>query len=206
MPLLPPSALCSGFTSSYLYDMNAYTVTPNPYFIGYFYDGAAGASADGSRVYGGSNGVSPAQPIAIFNSLDHSITDSPPAVAYNLSAVSVSGNASRVILQYTDVYSANLSLLGYLPSLAGVTLTSRDASKAYVFRDDAGGGGPRIDIYDLNGTLLAGAIYPLLKSVTLADDPITTSGAYVGVSMAESPDGNTVFIGGNSKILVVPVN
>lgn len=197
----------SGFTDTYLYGIANYSIVGNPYFIGYLYDGIVGASADGSRVYGGSNGVSPAQPISIFNSLDDTITDSPPAVAYNLSAVTVSSNASQVILQNTDVYSGALSLTGYLPStVPGVALASRDSSKAYVYRDDASGGGPRLDIYNLNGALQTGAVYPLLKSVSLADAPNTSAGLYNSISLVETPDGNTVFVSGNSKLLVVPVN
>jgi hypothetical protein len=199
--------LGSGFTASYLYDITDYAVIGNPYFIGYLYDGLAAASADGSRVYAGSNGVSPAQSIAIYNSLDHSITHSNSTVTYNLNAASVSGDASRVILNTTDVYSASLSITGQLPAgTGGVTLASRDASRAYVYRDDAGGGGPRLDIYNLNGALQAGALYPLLKTVTLADSPNTGAGVYNTIAMAESPDGNTVFVSGNSRVLVVPVN
>ena len=197
----------SGFTPSYLYDITDYSITGNPYFIGYLYDGLAAASADGSRVYAGSNGVSPAQPIAIYNSLDHSVTDSSATVAYNLNAASVSGDASRVILNTTDVYSGSLSITGQLPAgTGGVTLASRDSSRAYVYRDDAGGGGPRLDIYNLNGALQAGALYPLLKTVMLADAANASAGLYNTITMAETPDGNTVFVSGNSKVLVVPVN
>ena len=197
----------SGFTASYLYDITNYSIGGNAYFIGYLYDGLAAASADGSRVYAGSNGVSPAQPIAIYNSLDHSITDSSATVTYNLNAASVSGDASRVILNTTDVYSASLTITGQLPSgTGGVTLASRDASRAYVYRDDAGGGGPRLDIYNLNGALQAGALYPLLKTVMLADAPNAAAGLYSTITMAETSDGNTVFVSGDSKVLVVPVN
>lgn len=184
--------------------MTDYSLVANAYLIGYLYDGLAAASADGSRVYAGSNGVSPAQPVAIFNSLDHSITDSPTA-AYNLGAASISGDASRVVLQNTDVYSAALSITGYLPTATGgVTLASRDSSRGYVYRDDAAGGGPRLDIYNFNGALQAGAAYPLLKTVSLADAPNTSAGVYRAISMAETPDGNTVSVSGNSKVLVVP--
>lgn len=197
----------SGFTSSYLYDITDYSINGNPYFIGYLYDGLAAASADGSRVYAGSNGVSPAQQIAIYNSLDHSITDSSTTVTYNLNAASVSGDASRVILNTTDVYSASLTITGQLPlGTGGATLASRDSSRAYVYRDDAGGGGPRLDIYNLNGALQAGALYPLLKTVTLADAANASAGSYNTISMAETPDGNSVFVSGDSKVLVVPVN
>jgi hypothetical protein len=196
---------CSGFTTSYLYGIGDYSIVQAPFANGYFYDGIAAASADGSKVFIGSSGVSPPQAVVIFNSLDHSYTTSTTA-NYNLGAVSVSGNASRVILQNTDVYSGALTPTGNIPGTAGVSLASRDSSLAYVYRDDAGGGGPRLDIYNLNGALLAGATFPLLKSVSIADAPNSAAGLYYSISMAETPDGKTVFVSGNSNIVVVPVN
>jgi hypothetical protein len=103
-----------------------------------------------------------------------------------------------------DVYSGSMTLLGHLPSTAGVVLASRDSSRAYVYRDD--GSVPRLDIYDLNGALGAGAVYPLLKTVNLTDSPNAASLNYLSISLAETLDGNTVFVSGDSKIVVQPVN
>jgi hypothetical protein len=116
----------------------------------------------------------------------------------------VSGNASRVILQGVDVYSGSMTLLGHLPSTAGLALASRNSSRVYVYRDD--GNAPRLDIYDLTGPLGPGAIYPLLKTVNLTDSPNSGSQNYLAISMAETPDGNAVFVSGDSKIVVQPVN
>lgn len=90
---------CSGFTSSYLFD----ALNPSAGLAGngMLYNGI---SADGGKLYAGSNGVSPAQLVATFDALTDTITDS-ANIDYNLSAVSVSGDASRVILQDTDVNS-----------------------------------------------------------------------------------------------------
>jgi IPT/TIG domain/Viral BACON domain len=192
---------CSGFTPSYLYDLYDHSVDANSYFAGWLYNGIAAASADGSRVYAGSNGVSPAQPVKILNALSNSITDS--GAAYNLNAVTVSGNASRVILQNEVVYSRALTVTGNLPA-GGVVLASRDSSRAFVYRDD--GGQPRIVVHNLNGALLPGAVYPVLKTVALVDSPTTNAGEYLTISMAATPDDATVFVSGNRRILVVPVN
>jgi hypothetical protein len=42
--------------------------------------------------------------------------------------------------------------------------------------------------------------------VTLADSANASPGQYGIIAMAETPHGNTVFISGNAKLLVVPVN
>lgn len=195
---------CSGFTPSYLYDVlnPGAGLIENPYFVGWLNDGIVAGSADGSRLYAGTNGISAAQPVKTFDALTDTITDS--NIAYNLSAVSVSGDASRVILQNTDVYSGALVLTGYLPAgSGGVVLASRDATKAFVYRDD--GGSPRIEVYDLTLPLQTGGLYQLTKTVNLPDSPNAAAGNYQAITLAQTPDGATVFVSGDSRILVVPV-
>jgi hypothetical protein len=188
---------CSGYSSSYLYNILTYAVTSK----GSLYNGTVGGSLDGSRVYMGSNGLSPTPSVQIYNSLTSTISSGP--AAYNLNAVTVSADASRVILQNKAVYSRSLSLTGNMPT-GGVILASRDSSKAFVYRDD--GGLPRIVVHDLNGPLQAGAIYPTLKTVNLPASPNSANGTYYDISMAATPDDATVFVSGNSGIIVTPVN
>src|SRR5262249_35719877 len=64
---------CSGFTPSYLYDVTTYTIGSNPYFTGWLYDGVVAGAADGSKLFAGTAGVSPAQPVKTFNALDDSV-------------------------------------------------------------------------------------------------------------------------------------
>jgi hypothetical protein len=196
---------CSGFTPSYLFDaLNPGAgLVENPNFVGSLYDGIIAGSADGSKLYAGTNGISPAQPVKTFDALTDTVTDS-ANVDYNLSAVSVSGDASRVILQNTNVYSGALVLTGQLPAgNGGVALASRDSTKAFVYRDD--GSGPRIEVYDLTQPLQTGGLYQLAKTVNLPDSPDTAAGNYQDITMAQTPDSATVFVSGDSKILVVPV-
>lgn len=196
---------CSGFTDSYLFDAlnpNA-GLAANEYPVGTLYNGIVAGSADGSKLYAGSNGVSPAQPVVTFDALTDTVTES-ANVDYNLSAVSVSGDASRVILQNTDVYSESLGLTGELPAgNGGVALASRDSTKAFVYRDD--GGSPRIEVYDLTLPLQTGGLYQLTKTVDLADSPDAAAGTYQNIALTQTPDSATVFVSGDSKILVVPV-
>ncbi|HSK02646.1 MAG TPA: hypothetical protein VK932_15450 [Kofleriaceae bacterium] len=190
-------AQCSGFSRSYLYDIADHSLTPRTSF----YNGIVGASADGSRLYIGSNGVSPAQQVTIYNPMANTMSGS--SAAYNLNAVAVSGDASRVILQNTYVYSRALVLLGNVPP-GGAVAASRDSSRAFVYRDDAPG--PRLDIYDLNGPLQSGALYPLLHTVPLPDAANAMPGTPVSITMATTLDDSVVFVSGNRRVLVVPVN
>lgn len=160
------------------------------------YNGIAIATTDGSRVYIGGNGLSPAPEVSMYQSLDGSFTTTP--VNYNLSAISVGKDGSKVILQDTDVYSSSLVLLGNLPY--GVALVSGDSSKAYIYRDDHSQ--PRVEVYDLNGTLQLGAIYPLVNTINVA--PIlSNNGALYNVKMVESPEGKTLFLSGDLRIAVI---
>jgi len=192
---------CSGYTGSYLYNIRDYSLAANPYFQGYLYNGIVSASADGSRMYAGSNGLSPAPEVKIFNSLTDTVTAGP--INYNLFAATVSGDASRVILQNRDVYSRALTLTGNLGTGVGVALASRDSSRAFVYRDD--GGQARIVVYDLNGALLPGAVYPVSQTIILADSPNASTGTYSAISMATTHDDSVLFVSGNRRILVVPV-
>jgi hypothetical protein len=196
---------CSGgFELALVYDALNYSVTQTPYPTGDLYRGVAAASADGSKVYATSYQVSSAD-ILVFDAQTDSVTDSRVSALAN--AVSVSGDASRVILQNADVYSGALVLTGHLPSGTGgvplgVALASRDSTKAFLYRDDAPG--PRIELYDLT-VLQAGQLYQLVKTVPLTDSPDASAGTYSRISLAATPDDATVFVSGDSKILVVPV-
>lgn len=121
----------------------------------------------------------------------------------NTCAVSVSGDASHVILQNASVYSRSLTLLGNLAP-GGVAVASRDSSRAYLYRDDAPG--PRLTIYDLNGTLQAGALFPVIRTIRLPDSPNAVNGGGSVVTMTSNADDSFVFISGDRRLLVVPVN
>ena len=192
-------AACSGFSETQIYDVTAHTLDSGQYPTAYAYSGIVGGSLDGSRIYGGSNGVSPAQNIMIWNALDDSVTTGNPS--YNLSAVTVSGNASRVILQQTDVFSRSLTPTGYLPP-DGISYASHDSTRAFVYRDD--NAMPRLVAYDLTAALDTGATYPVAKTVNLATSPVSASGTHY-VAMTSTPDDAVVFVSGDSKIAIVPV-
>jgi hypothetical protein len=73
-----------------------------------------------------------------------------------------------------------------------------------VYVDDAVA--PRIEVYDLNGPLGPGALYPLLRTVMLPDSANGSGAVHPPVAMTSSLDDASVFVAGDSKMLVVPVN
>lgn len=189
--------LCSGSGSAYLYDLQTHGVSTTASF----YEGLAAASADGSRIYVGSDGLSPPPRVHFFDSLSGSTFES--NVHFNLHAASVSADASRVVLQNRFVYNRALALLGHVPD-HGQILVSRDASRAFLYAED--GAGPRIEVYDLNGPLQPGALFPLLKTVTIPDAANGDGSDHPPVAMTSSLDDATVFIAGDRRLLIVPVN
>jgi hypothetical protein len=187
---------CSGFSQSYIYDVVNHGLTR----VTFLFNGQVGASADGSRVYLGSNGIFPADTLDIYNPATNSFSGS--SVALNLNAISVSGDASRVVLQNTLVYSRTLALLGNLrPN--GIVHASRDSRRAFIYRDDESG--PRLEVYDLNGTLEIGAFFPRLRTLRLPDLPNMARGTLDRISMTTTADDSFVFVSGDRKLLVVPV-
>lgn len=187
---------CFSDTPAYLYDTLSFSLSS----VGSLVNGLAGGSADGTRIYAGSSGTRAPPFVDIFDSLSSQMSSS--NVDFHLTAVSVSADASRVILQNTHVYDRSLALTGKVPP-HGVTLASRDSSRAFVYVDD--GVTPRIEVYDLNGPLQAGAFYPLLRTVMLPDSANSDGPFHLPVVMTSSPDDAIVFISGDSKLLVVPV-
>ena len=188
-------ASCSGNTTPFKYSVRDNSVTLAGPFLDF---GIASASFDGSRIYlGGSQST-----INVYNSLSETFTNS-PNVMYELRSLSVSGDASRVILQNTDVRSRALVLTGKLPD-GGVALASIDSKRAFVYRTDTAGA--HLIVHDLNGALEAGALYPVLKAIDLTDSASAADDIYPSITMTSTPDDSAVFISGTHNILVVPVN
>jgi cysteine-rich repeat protein len=188
---------CSNSPISYLYDRLDRSLTG----MGWLDSQVIVASGDGSRIYGITSGFIPQQPVMIFDALSSTLSRS--SLEIDATALSVSGDASRVILQNSAVYSRSLMLLGELP-LHGVALASRDSRRAFVYIDDVTGS--RLEVYNLDGPLGADGHYPLLRTVTLPDSANGAGGSHAPVAMTSSLDDSAVFVSGDSKLLVVPVN
>ena len=154
-----------------------------------------GVSADGSLVvlpqgYPGNTSAS-----AIF-------TFSPATMSYAIPSATINQNtitpaldraATRIILNGTNVYDANFTLLGTLPSTTLAVVVSPDASHAYTFDSAAS----QLLSFDLTATPAGGA-FPQLSATSLAGDP----GA--DVKMTISPDGGSLFLAGTTQIVIQP--
>jgi hypothetical protein len=99
-----------------------------------------------------------------------------------------------------------MTQLGYLPTTVQRVVLSRDSKRAYAYSENATTGAVELDIYDLTGALGSGTLYPLLKTGPLVDQPNAETNIPAAISIAETPDGQAVFISGDSKIIVQPVN
>jgi hypothetical protein len=120
--------------------------------------------------------------------------------------LAVSGDASRVILSGINVFDAALHLTGSVPGQFATpsnTAVAYNGSRAFLYAQDAAGGGPRVEIYDLNGALQAGAQYPRTAIIALAD--AANLSADSPVTMIVSPDDRAVVISGDTHLLIVPV-
>jgi hypothetical protein len=116
-------------------------------------------------------------------------------------AISVNGDGSRLILDDRQVYDDALHVTGNVPNHRPfATLISHDGSRAFVYADQQQ---PRIEIYDLNGPLQSGAVYPLLATVALPD--AANGPNEYAMAMTSTPDDAVVFVSGASKLLVIPM-
>jgi len=192
--IVPRMSQCSGFNNSFTYSSRDQSiVSGNPPT----YDGNLVGSYDGSRIFFGGGLAS----VSFYSALTSSFTNGSSAPAGG-EDMSVSGNASRVIMG-TDVRSGSLSLTGKLPA-GGVALAAIDSTRAFVFRSDDDGA--HLVVHDLEGVLEAGALYPVQKTIDLAQSVADPTDQGAVIRMTSTPDDSAIFISGPQRILVVPVN
>ncbi|TMQ26480.1 MAG: hypothetical protein E6J90_04360 [Deltaproteobacteria bacterium] len=193
---------CDGDASFHLYDVLDHSVRA----IGSRFWGYLAGSPDGSRIYFGDTYLSGGAPLMVFDSLSSTVLPSNLVITiYSPPALTVGGDASRMIVQNRDVYDRSLGFTGKIPS-TGIALASRDSRRAfsYVLDDPAGA---HLEIYDLTGALDASGFYPRIRTVMLPDTANATGETiYAPLAMTSSLDDAVVFISGDSKLLVVPVN
>lgn len=128
-------------------------------------------------------------------------TFNPSTMSYALAGATINQNtitpaldpeATRIILNGTNVYDADFNLLGTLPDTTLAVVISPDASRAYTFDSTAS----QVLSFDLTATPAGGPFPQVGSGTTLAGDP----GA--DPKMAISPDGGSLFIAGLTQIVV----
>ena len=155
-------------------------------------------SADASRVVFGKNGSGPQTPLyynASTGLLYYSTNFTPPVSTWALDR-----SASRVILKpdplnsaYPQVRDATFAYLGALPSTTQAAVLNAGGTRAYTY-DSSG----NLRTFDLTGALVSG-IFPEIGSPgTSVANPGT------GIKMVLSPDGGTLFMAGDSQVVIVP--
>ncbi len=192
--------MCTGEAPSYLYDLLDHSLRAVAETDG----GRLAGSADGSRIYAGSNGSSPPPSLVVYDSLSNTAFSS--ATNDNVIDMTVSGDASRMILEDASVYDRSLMPIGQVPR-HGVALASRDSRRAFMYVLDSNSTHAHLEIYDLTAPLDGQGFYPLIRTVTLPDTADNPNDHVIApFTMTSSLDDAAVFLSGDSKLLVVPVN
>jgi cysteine-rich repeat protein len=185
----------SGLCPAYFYDMIDHGLVSTG---DQFYFGNTAASGDGSRIYA-THGDAPLRVYDMLAGTSSSIN----VDGLGMYAISASRDASRVIIDDSLVYSRSLRLTGNVPRSGSFsTLISHDGGRAFVFPNEWIH--PRLDVYDLNGPLQSGAMYPLLRTIALPD--IVNDYNDYAMAMTSTPDDAIVFVAGAYKLAVIPVN
>ena len=145
---------------------------------------------------------SSAKPVFTFNASDGTLAAS-SLNAINIGQASQSRVASRAILttaaftgsQATTVYDSSFAVLGTLPATLTSVVISPDGATAYAFFSGAPGTVRKFDLNSPNG----GGFTEIGSGTSVPDSPGTNY-----VEMAISPDGGSLFLAGNQKVIVMP--
>jgi hypothetical protein len=110
-------------------------------------------------------------------------------------------DTSRMLVNDSQVFDRSFNLIGLLPTSAiDLTAISNDGIRAFLYSQDAATDRP-LEVFDLNGALQIGGLYPRLFTLTLPN----AAGAMFGHKITVGPDDSTVFIIGDTHLFVVPL-
>lgn len=170
-----------------------------------------------------SGSISPSPPALVWRSRDPLLRLTGAGLTFFYEA-SWADDGSRILIDATEVRDASFGLVGTtrVDSLPGgpwvsmLGMLSPDGRRAYVLAYPesaftAGGPGlPRVFVFDSSTTDPASSVLPLLGHIDIAHFPgcrtfFTSDCPTVRPRMAIAPDGQTLFMAGNERFLVVPV-
>jgi hypothetical protein len=194
----------SGFMDAFLYSIADATFTR---FGTGFSCPQAGGSANGSRIVVVQNCVSPDQPVFQYNASSGTLGATSVISRESFPFPALDRNATRILLGSHSVYNAtNLQILGVIPipPFHFADALSPDGTKAYTYETIFSGSLPqsgKVHVYDLASAPLGGA-FPEIGTGTPTPSVLATN---VGkIRMTVSPDGGTLFIAGDTGIVVMP--
>jgi hypothetical protein len=154
-----------------------------------FYDGAVGASLDGSRVLIASSVIPPGSNLHDYNGSTGVLSDTGLAIA--ASSVQLDREGTRVLLSQKELYAANLASMGMLPAGTLAATLSADGTRAYTYD------GTDVRSFDISAAAVV-ALNTRAASGS-AGDPAKRH------VMTITPDGQTLFIAGSAAVLVEPI-
>jgi len=218
----------SGWNELVRFDHATRQIVPRPLqpdLITSFYGGPwAMVSRDGTNmVVVQSGSISPAPPALRWRSADGLLRDNGADLLFFYDA-SWSDDGSRILIDNHEVRDAELALVGR-PRLDGVAggpwivrtgVISPDGRRTYLLADTEAAisgqdSGPmRVFVFDSGTRDAATVALPLVGDFTVADAPgcralVSSNCSGIPMRMAIAPDGQTLFVAGNQRLLVVPV-
>ncbi|HEY5808173.1 MAG TPA: IPT/TIG domain-containing protein [Povalibacter sp.] len=155
-----------------------------------------GAAGNGSFIAFIQGDPATTSTLSVFTLDASSANIAPSTIGLNQNSVApiFDRNATRLILNGTNVYDPSFALFGKLPTTTLAVAMRPDGKRAYTY-DSAAGALLR---FDISATKSGEAYVQLGDAVPLVAAP----GA--NVKMAISPDGNTLFLAGATQIVVQP--
>jgi hypothetical protein len=155
-----------------------------------------GMSANGATIVliQGDPSLTTAPLVYTYSASSNTITASSISLNQNSIAPVLDRDATRITLNGLNVYGADSTLFGTLPTTTVAVVLKPDGTRAYTYDSTAAA----VLTFDTSATLSGAAFVQVGAAVALAGDP----GA--GIKMTISPDGGTLFIAGSNQIVIQP--
>jgi BACON domain-containing protein len=182
----------SGFVDTYRYSVADATFTK--FLGGCCFLPQAGASANGSRIVVANTGLSPAMSAYQYDASSGTLGATSLVTSEANPAPALDRSATRILLGGHSVYDSSYQLLGTVP-FHNTAVLSPDGTKAYMFGN---GVDTKVHVYNLAASPVSG-VFPQIGTGTA-----TPSNPGAGTRMTISPDGGTLFIAGDTGIVVMP--
>ncbi len=130
----------------------------------------------------------------VADAMTRQLTNTVIALNQNAIPPAFDRDATRLVLNGTNVYDKSYALLGKLPETTAAVVLRPDGKRAYTYDTAAGG----LLVFDISATNEGEAYTALGAAIPL----IAAPGA--GAKMAISADANTLFVAGATQVVVQP--